>query len=87
MKNLYQKPVISLFRSEMVENRITNFSSSIKELGYYDSFMKKPSSVNCYYKNRILTRQRFSIVNQGAETTARAHAAAPAGRASMALPR
>jgi hypothetical protein len=64
MKNLYQKPVISLFHSEMVENRQTSFSSSVKELGYYDSFMKKPSSVNCYYKNRILTRQRFSVVNQ-----------------------
>ena len=63
MKSLYEQPVFDLFRSEMVENRLTRFSSSFKELGYYDSFMRKPSSVNCYYKNRILTRQTFSLLN------------------------
>jgi SpoVK/Ycf46/Vps4 family AAA+-type ATPase len=64
MRNLYEQPVLNLFRSEMVENRLTQFHSSFKELNYYDSFIRKPSVVNCYYKNRILTRHKFSLLNQ-----------------------
>jgi hypothetical protein len=67
MKKLYNQPVNEYFRSEMntsQENRFTKFSSSIKELGYLNSFTRRPSSVNCYYKNRILIRHKFSLMNQ-----------------------
>jgi len=64
MKNLYERPILEVFRSEMVQGRSTSFNSSMKELGYYDDYMRKPSSSNSYYKSRILTRQRFSFVNQ-----------------------
>jgi hypothetical protein len=64
MKKLYERPVLEIFKSEMVQNRYTSFNSSIKELGYYDSFMRKPSSSQSFYKNRILTRHKFSFINQ-----------------------
>lgn len=64
MKKLYEKPILEIFQSEMVQNRYTSFNSSIKELGYYDSFMRKPSSSQSFYKNRILTRHKFSFINQ-----------------------
>nr|YP_009185188.1 cell division protein [Bracteacoccus giganteus]ALO63498.1 cell division protein [Bracteacoccus giganteus] len=64
MKKLYDRPINEYFRSEMIENRFTKFNSSIKELGYLNSFARRPSSVNSYYKNRILIRHKFSLMNQ-----------------------
>nr|AMN09141.1 cell division protein [Rotundella rotunda] len=64
MKQLYRQPVQQVFHSEMVSKRQTVFSSASKELGYLDSFMQKPTSTSSYYQNRLLTRQRFSLINQ-----------------------
>lgn len=64
MKKLYNRSINEYFRSEMIENRFTKFSSSMKELGYLNSFVRRPSSVNCYYRNRILIRHQFSLLNQ-----------------------
>nr|YP_009238312.1 cell division protein [Bracteacoccus minor]AMO01190.1 cell division protein [Bracteacoccus minor] len=64
MKKLYNRPVDEYFRSELIENRVTKFSSSVKELGYLNPFTRRPSSVNCYYRNRILIRHQFSLLNQ-----------------------
>lgn len=42
----------------------TNFYSSFKELGYLDLITLKPTSSYLIYKNRFLTRHRFSFLNQ-----------------------
>jgi SpoVK/Ycf46/Vps4 family AAA+-type ATPase len=42
----------------------TNFYTSFKELGYLDLVTLKPTSSYLIYKNRFLTRQRFSFLNQ-----------------------
>nr|YP_009238400.1 cell division protein [Bracteacoccus aerius]AMO01278.1 cell division protein [Bracteacoccus aerius] len=64
MRKLYDQPVHDCFRSEMIENHFTRFNSSVKELGHIHSFIRRPSSVNCYYRNRILIRHQFSLLNQ-----------------------
>ena len=42
----------------------TNFYTSFKELGYLDLLTLKPTSSYLIYKNRFLTRHRFSFLNQ-----------------------
>jgi len=42
----------------------TNFYNSFKELGYLDLMTLKPTSTSAVYKNRFLTRHRFSFLNQ-----------------------
>ena len=64
IKKLYNKPIKEYFRSEMIKNRLTSFNTSFKELGYLDSFLKRPSSSHSYYTNRILKRHKFYLVNQ-----------------------
>lgn len=64
MKNLYQKSIKNMFISETIPNHFTHFNSSGKELGYFDSIMLKPTSMNAYYNNRILIRHKFSLIPQ-----------------------
>lgn len=51
----------SKFSAEM---KYTTFSTSFKELGYLDFLTIKPSSTYSLYKNQVLTRQRFNLLNQ-----------------------
>ena len=46
------------------DHQETNFDNSFKELGYLDLMMLKPTASYCFYKNRFLTRHRFSFLNQ-----------------------
>lgn len=62
--NLYQKPIQQRFRSENFSDRLTSFTNAFPELGYFDSIMLKPTSVNAYYQNRFVTRHKFSFVYQ-----------------------
>nr|YP_009238148.1 cell division protein [Chromochloris zofingiensis]AMO01026.1 cell division protein [Chromochloris zofingiensis] len=64
MKKLYNQPIQEYFHSEIIENRKTVFSSSFQELSFMDALTLRTTSVNCYYKNRILTRHKYSLVNQ-----------------------
>jgi SpoVK/Ycf46/Vps4 family AAA+-type ATPase len=75
LKNLYQKPIQRVFETlSMSSNSSNNFSSfntqptgfhnSIRELGYHDLILSKPTSVNAYYRNRILGRHRSYYLNQ-----------------------
>ena len=67
MKNLYKKPIENCFRSESLaagRRRGSPFSNSFQELGYLDSIMLKPTSVNAYYQSRMLTRHKFSLIHQ-----------------------
>jgi SpoVK/Ycf46/Vps4 family AAA+-type ATPase len=64
MKNLYKKPLETLFRSESLEGRSNTFTNSFQELGYLDSIMLKPTSVNAYYQSRMITRHKFSFIHQ-----------------------
>jgi len=40
------------------------FNNSLRDLGYYDKILFKPSSINIYYRNRILNRHRYYYTNQ-----------------------
>lgn len=66
MKELYNKPVITYFKSQNIKNRYTSFLTAFKELGYKNSKMNMsfPSSSDIYQKNKILTRHKFSLINQ-----------------------
>ena len=73
LKLLYQIPVQKSFQTFSKNNpnknghaemQSTNFYHSFKELGYLDLLTIKPSSTYAFYKNRFLTRQRFSFLNQ-----------------------
>lgn len=73
LKLLYNVPVQKSFKtfSKSNENnlsqskiQVTNFYNSFRELGYLDLLTVKPSSTYAFYKNRFLTRHRFSFLNQ-----------------------
>ena len=64
LKQLYNVPVETYFRSELRKNHKTLFSSSFQEFAYLDSFVQKSSSSHSYYKKYIQVRHRFSNVNQ-----------------------
>jgi len=69
LKALYQKPIQHLFKNlsskhgETPANGI-GFNNSLRDLGYYDKILFKPSSINIYYRNRILNRHRYYYTNQ-----------------------
>lgn len=44
--------------------KASGFHNSIRELGYHDLILSKPTSVNVYYRNRILGRHRYYYLNQ-----------------------
>ena len=50
--------------SSRQKSQYTNFYNSFKELGYFDLIMLKPTSSSSFYKQRFLTRHRFSFLNQ-----------------------
>lgn len=64
LKQLYNIPVQTHFRSELRKNHKTLFSSSFQEFAYLDSFVQKSSSSHSYYRKYIQVRHRFSNVNQ-----------------------
>lgn len=64
LKQLYNIPVQTYFRSELRKNHTTLFSSSFQEFAYLDSFVQRSSSSHSYYKKYIQVRHRFSNVNQ-----------------------
>lgn len=64
LKQLYNIPVQQYFRSEMIENRKTLFSSSFQELAYLDSFTQRVSSSHFYHQKYLGIRHRFSNLNQ-----------------------
>lgn len=75
LKLLYNVPVqtsfptFSNFKEHSLNNKnkmlpSTNFYTSFKELGYLDLITLKPTSSYLIYKNRFLTRHRFSFLNQ-----------------------
>jgi SpoVK/Ycf46/Vps4 family AAA+-type ATPase len=64
LKQLYNVPVETYFRSELRKNHKTLFSSSFQEFAYLDSFVQKSSSSHSYYKKYIQVRHRFSNLNQ-----------------------
>jgi SpoVK/Ycf46/Vps4 family AAA+-type ATPase len=64
LKQLYNIPVQTYFRSELRKNHKTLLSSSFQEFAYLDSFVQRSSSSHSYYKKYIQVRHRFSNVNQ-----------------------
>jgi SpoVK/Ycf46/Vps4 family AAA+-type ATPase len=64
LKQLYNIPVQTYFRSELRKNNKTLFSSSFQEFAYLDSFLQRSNSSHSYYKKYIQVRHRFSNVNQ-----------------------
>nr|WVD55702.1 cell division protein [Tetradesmus sp. JML-2023c] len=64
LKQLYNIPVQQYFRSEVIQNRQTFFSSSFQELAYIDSLTRCTSSSHFYQKKYLGIRHRFSNVNQ-----------------------
>jgi SpoVK/Ycf46/Vps4 family AAA+-type ATPase len=64
LKQLYNIPVQQYFRSEVIQNRQTFFSSSFQELAYIDSLTCRTSSSHFYQKKYLGIRHRFSNVNQ-----------------------
>jgi SpoVK/Ycf46/Vps4 family AAA+-type ATPase len=64
LKQLYNIPVQTYFRSELRKNHKTLFSSSFQEFAYLDSFVQRSSSSHSYYIKYIQVRHRFSNVNQ-----------------------
>lgn len=64
LKQLYNIPIQQYYRSEMIENRTTLFSSSFQELAYLDSLTLKFSSSHFYQKKYFKIRHRFSNTNQ-----------------------
>jgi len=64
LKQLYNIPIQQYYRSEMIENRTTLFSSSFQELAYLDFLTLKFSSSHFYQKKYFKIRHRFSNTNQ-----------------------
>jgi SpoVK/Ycf46/Vps4 family AAA+-type ATPase len=64
LKQLYNIPVQQYFRSEVIQNRQTFFSSSFQELAYIDSLTRHTSSSHFYQRKYLGIRHRFSNVNQ-----------------------
>jgi hypothetical protein len=64
LKQLYNIPIQQYFRSEMIENRTTLFSSSFQELAYLDSLTRRFSSSHFYQRKYLVIRHRFSNTNQ-----------------------
>lgn len=73
LKQLYNVSVQTSFKTasntknslqNAAQTQSTNFYNSFKELGYLDLMTLKPTSTYCFYKNRFLTRHRFSFLNQ-----------------------
>lgn len=64
LKQLYNIPIQQYFRSEMIENRTTLFSSSFQELAYLDSLTRRFSSSHFYQRKYLIIRHRFSNTNQ-----------------------
>jgi len=64
LKQLYNIPIQQYFRSEMIENRTTLFSSSFQELAYLDSLTRRFSSSHFYQRKYLVIRHRFSNINQ-----------------------
>jgi SpoVK/Ycf46/Vps4 family AAA+-type ATPase len=64
LKQLYNIPVETYFRSELRKNHKTLFSSSFQEFAYLDSFVQKSSSSHSYYRKYIQVQHRFSNINQ-----------------------
>nr|WVD55840.1 cell division protein [Tetradesmus sp. JML-2023a] len=64
LKQLYNIPVQQYFRSEVIQNRQTFFSSSFQELAYIDSLTRRTSSSHFYQRKYLGIRHRFSNVNQ-----------------------
>jgi hypothetical protein len=64
LKILYNIPIQQFFRSEMIENRTTLFSSSFQELAYLDSLTRRFSSSHFYQRKYLVIRHRFSNTNQ-----------------------
>ena len=64
LKQLYNIPIQQYFRSEMIENRTTLFSSSFQELAYLDSLTRRFSSSYFYQRKYLVIRHRFSNTNQ-----------------------
>nr|YP_009629429.1 cell division protein [Coelastrella saipanensis]AVV61539.1 cell division protein [Coelastrella saipanensis] len=64
LKQLYNIPIQQYFRSEMIENRTTLFSSSYQELAYLDSLTRRFSSSHFYQRKFLVIRHRFSNTNQ-----------------------
>ena len=65
LKALYQKPIQALFQNLSGNGtQGVGFNNALRDLGYNDSKLLKPSSVNSYYRNRILNRHRYYYTNQ-----------------------
>nr|WVD55771.1 cell division protein [Tetradesmus distendus] len=64
LKQLYNIPVQQYFRSEVIQNRQTFFSSSFQELAYIDSLTRRTSSSHFYQRKYLGIRHRFSNINQ-----------------------
>jgi SpoVK/Ycf46/Vps4 family AAA+-type ATPase len=64
LKQLYNIPVQQYFRSEVIQNRQTFFSSSFQELAYIDSLTRRMSSSHFYQRKYLGIRHRFSNINQ-----------------------
>lgn len=64
LKQLYSIPIQQSFRSEILPNRTTFFSSSFQELAYLDLLTRSSSSSHFYQKKYLGIRHRFSNLNQ-----------------------
>jgi hypothetical protein len=65
LKALYQKPIQAFFQNLSGNGtQGVGFNNALRDLGYHDSKLLKASSVNSYYRNRILNRHRYYYTNQ-----------------------
>jgi hypothetical protein len=65
VKRLYNFPIQESYRSEIMSNRMTNFSNSALMFGSLaTNLFQKPSRSNWFMKNRILMRHRNYLTNQ-----------------------
>jgi hypothetical protein len=65
VKRLYNIPVKESFKSEIIENRLSNFSNASLMIGSINpSGLQKVSNSNWFVKNRIFTRHSHYLTNQ-----------------------
>nr|YP_009185044.1 cell division protein [Characiochloris acuminata]ALO63273.1 cell division protein [Characiochloris acuminata] len=67
VKRLYGIPIKEYFRSETIANRLTSFGNSAILFGQKtasEANVQKPTSMNWFYRNRILNRHRNYLTNQ-----------------------
>ena len=64
VKRLYKLPIREFFRSEIISEKLVGFANSSITLASIEKNTIKPSSMNWYYRHRILNRHRNYLNTQ-----------------------